>query len=109
MKRVVTGLATAGLALVSAIGPSPIAAQSAGQWQGPEQIWEASCAYCHGTTHAPELRGRRVPAEMVRRFIRRGAPGMPAFHFSEISDLELKVLAEWIEMSKTPVEPNPNR
>jgi mono/diheme cytochrome c family protein len=108
VKRILSGLA-AGFALVTAISPSAGLAQSAGQWQGPQHIWNASCAYCHGTTHAPELLGREVSAEVVRRFIRQGAPGMPAFHSSEISDQELDALAEWIETSKTPSKPNPNR
>lgn len=80
-------------------------AQSSGQWRGPDQIWRSSCGYCHGAGVAPELRGRRLPPQATTMIVREGAPGMPAFHPSEIGDKELRQLARWLERSPAPAPP----
>ena len=65
--------------------------------------WRASCQYCHqGTRFAPALLGRGLPAAYTRLIVRKGAPGMPVFHESEISDAELDTLATWIFESNPP-------
>jgi mono/diheme cytochrome c family protein len=70
---------------------------------GPEQIWRSSCGYCHGgAAGAPELRGLGLPPSVIEQFARQGAPGMPPFHESEISDADLKRLAEWISAQPKP-------
>lgn len=72
-------------------------------WNGPEHIWRSSCGYCHGgASGAPELRGAGLPPEAIAQFVRQGAPGMPVFHASEISDGELKQLTEWISAQRKP-------
>jgi cytochrome c5 len=89
-------------AAVTALAGAPAFAQAAGQWQKPEQIWAASCSYCHEQDFAPELRGRNLPAEAIAPIVRQGVPGMPAFHPSEINDRELAGLSRWISASPAP-------
>jgi len=72
-------------------------------WAGPEHFWRSSCGYCHGgAAGAPELRGKGLRPEVIAIFARQGAPGMPPFHASEISDAELKQLTEWISAQPKP-------
>ncbi len=92
---------------IAALAVSPAGAQSAGQWKAPEQIWRASCGYCHGTAQAPEIRGLNLPPAAVRMFVRRGANAMPPFHPSEISDAELDALALWLANAKPPAKTDP--
>jgi 4-cresol dehydrogenase (hydroxylating) cytochrome subunit len=80
-------------------------AQSAGQWRGPEHMWESACGYCHGAGVAPELRGRGLPASLIRKIAREGYAAMPAFHPSEFSDQDLSALADWIAKSQAPPKP----
>ena len=84
--------------------PAAAAAQSAGQWRGPEQIWAATCGYCHDEGVGPELRGRKLPAMGIAPVVRQGLPGMPSFHPSEMNDRELDALARWIERGPAPAE-----
>lgn len=73
------------------------------KWSGPEHIWRSSCGYCHGgAAGAPELRGAGLPPEAIIQFARQGAPGMPPFHASEISDEDLTRLAKWISVQPKP-------
>ena len=85
-----------------ALLPAPTLAQSAGQWSGPQQIWGASCGYCHGEGIGPEIRGLKLPPATIVATARNGAPGMPAFHPSEIDDHELAALARWISAAPAP-------
>lgn len=74
----------------------------------PEAIWRATCGYCHGSVPgAPELRGIGLPEEAIVTVARQGAPGMPVFHASEISDADLRALARWIAQQPTPVKAAP--
>ena len=93
------------LLLAAALLPAPALAQSAGQWSGPQQIWDASCGYCHGEGVGPEIRGLRLPPAAIAATARNGAPGMPAFHPSEIDDRELAALARWISSAAVPPPP----
>jgi len=91
-----------GLALLLWTAPVAATAQSAGQWHGPEQIWAATCGYCHDEGVGPQLRGRKLPAAAIPPVVRQGLPGMPSFHPSEIDDKELAALARWIARSPAP-------
>lgn len=65
--------------------------------------WHASCGYCHGKPRgAPELRGRRLPPDLIIAFARKGATGMPVFHRSELDDARLLRLAQWISRQPLP-------
>jgi len=98
------------LTLGALLAAAPVTAQSAGQWQGPEQIWNATCGYCHGAGVAPELRGRKLDPQASAFIARNGAPGMPAFKPSEINDAELDQLARWIALAPIPAKaPQPVR
>jgi len=87
---------------------SPLAAaQSAGQWQGPEHIWRAICSYCHATGVGVQLLGTRVPAAIIAEITRKGVNQMPGFAPSQISDAELAALAEWITRASPPEPAKP--
>jgi mono/diheme cytochrome c family protein len=66
----------------------------------PETVYASTCGYCHGHNVRPIILGKNIPAETVTAFVRGGQGAMPAFRQTEISDQELKALAEWIEASK---------
>jgi mono/diheme cytochrome c family protein len=68
--------------------------ESAGQWQDSQQLWRATCQYCHDTGIAPELHG--TPPVLVQTLVRNGFNQMPAFTATQISDNELTALAGWI-------------
>lgn len=68
--------------------------------RSPEKIYASTCGYCHGQHVAPVIRGRALPHEVVVQFVRTGPAAMPAFRQTEISDTELKALAQWISASK---------
>ena len=94
---------TAGISLGIAVAAAAGGPQS--RWSGPEHIWRSSCGYCHGgAAGAPELRGAGLPPEAIVQFARQGGAGMPSFHRSEISDVELRQLAEWIVAQPDPRE-----
>lgn len=82
---------------------APVAggAQSAGDWQGPEHVWEASCGFCHGTPVAPDIRQMGLPAAVIAEVVRNGAPGMPPIHPSELNEEELAALIEWIRSASS--------
>jgi len=85
----VIGLATSASGSVSATSSRP-----------PEKIYATTCGYCHGSHVAPLIRGRGVPADAVIQIVRTGPAAMPAFRPTEITDAELKSLAQWLQESK---------
>lgn len=92
---------------VFAIGSMALAQESE-QEKTPEQIWDASCGYCHsGPMQALVLHSRQLPESLIISFARNGANGMPPFHESELSDAELRALARWISESDTVPEQRP--
>lgn len=66
----------------------------------PEQIYAQTCGYCHGRNVGPVIRGRALPAELVKAMVRSGPNAMPAFRPTEISNAELERLAAWIAASR---------
>jgi mono/diheme cytochrome c family protein len=96
--RVILALA-AGLGLASAA----LAAQKLGDVQGersPETVYAVTCGYCHGTNVGPILRGRNLPADIIKQRVRHGQNAMPAFRPTEITNAELDKLVAWISASK---------
>jgi mono/diheme cytochrome c family protein len=89
-------------AVLLALAAGTAAAQSAGQWQGPPQLWRALCGYCHGAGVAKQLLGARLPSAVIAEIVRQGLPQMPAFMPTQVSDAELGALAEWISRSEPP-------
>ena len=67
--------------------------------RAPEKIYATTCGYCHGHNVGPVIRGRQLPPETVMAFVRKGQGAMPAFRQTEISDAELKALAQWLQVS----------
>ena len=96
--RFVAGLAVA-LALLA---PGYAAAQSAGEWRGPEHLWGALCGYCHGSGVSLQLLGAKLPAATIAEFTRKGLKAMPPFAPTQVSDAELAALAAWISRSEAP-------
>ena len=101
------------LLAASAIGAA-LASNAAGQAKAPrsaEQLYEASCAYCHGpggwgtrtlAKRAPEgqaelLERQNLPAALTEMVVRRGIGSMPQFTPTDISDEELERLARWLD------------
>lgn len=68
--------------------------------RAPEQIYAKTCGYCHGHNVGPIIRGRQLPAEAVVLMVRNGRGAMPAFRPTEITDAELKALADWVSSSR---------
>lgn len=88
--------------------PSPVAggasvksarAQAAGQWDGPEQMYRATCAGCHDPAIkvGPPITGRKLGAPYITYVARHGRNGMPGFFPSEFTDAELGALAAWLD------------
>jgi mono/diheme cytochrome c family protein len=98
--RLILGLATGVLMLAGGVA---FAAQKLGQPQGesaPELVYAKTCGYCHGRNVGPVIRGRALPADAIKRQVRSGRNGMPAFRPTEITNSELAALAAWLSTSK---------
>lgn len=67
-----------------------------------ERYYEQVCMACHATGVGPEIRGRELPAEAVKMFVRNGSRGMPAFPESMLDDATLDGVAQLVSASKTP-------
>lgn len=92
-------LASVTLAL---LGTPPVLGQSAGDWNGPSQLWRATCSYCHNERLAPELRAAGVSAQDLIVVVRKGPNAMPSFARSVVSDTELEQLARWLATQQKP-------
>lgn len=89
--------------MLGAIGTTALAAASPAATTAPrppEAIYAKTCGYCHGQHVAPIIRGRGLPPEIIEQYVRTGPRGMVAFRPTEISDVELKALAKWLNASK---------
>lgn len=76
---------------IAEAGPAP---------RSPETLYVRTCGYCHGKHVAPIIRGRGLPVDVIEQYVRTGPRGMVAFRPTEISDVELKALAKWLNASK---------
>jgi mono/diheme cytochrome c family protein len=83
------------------------AAQSAGQWRGPDQLYATICSFCHDTGVGPVLKGKHYPAKQIQAVVRHGQNGMPAMRPSEFSDAELASLADMLSDSPAPASTKP--
>jgi mono/diheme cytochrome c family protein len=94
-----------GLAAIASlfVSGAVFASQKLGQPQGPrtpEVVYAKTCGYCHGRNVGPVIRGRALPANVIKSIVRSGRNGMPAFRPTEITNSELGALAKWISASK---------
>lgn len=112
-KRLTVAIATSAvtmIGLLAAQGCSPVKASAT---RSPEQIYGASCKYCHGhmvapgVRVAPDLLGRKLDPEAIKGFVRNGPAGMLSFREADISNRELDALARWISESPAPPAPQP--
>jgi hypothetical protein len=67
-----------------------------------EQYYQQVCMSCHATGVGPEIRGRQLPVDAVKLFVRNGSRGMPAFPQSMLDDATLDGVAKLVSASKTP-------
>lgn len=68
--------------------------------RAPETVYAKTCGYCHGQHVGPIIRGRGLPPEVIKQYVRTGPRSMVAFRPTEISDAELDALAKWVNASK---------
>ncbi len=63
-------------------------------------VYRTTCGYCHDHVGvAPTITGRKLPSILTETLVRSGVGAMPAFRETEISDDELKLLADWLASS----------
>ncbi|MBW7965509.1 cytochrome c [Bradyrhizobium sp. BR 10261] len=93
----------AALATVSAA--TGAAAQSAGQWKSPEQMYGSVCGYCHDTRVGPVIQGRQLSEDIIVSVVTKGLRQMPAFRPTDFSNQELMALAKWLKDSPPPAKP----
>lgn len=91
------------LAVAALLACSGVHAQSAGEWSSPEQLWRATCRYCHDNAIAQELRGAGLASQAIVTAVRVGPKAMPSFAPSQISNQELEQLAQWLVTQKAPI------
>jgi len=87
----------------------PAHAQSVGEWRNSEQLWRSTCAYCHDGRLASQLLGARLTAQAVLAAARAGPNSMPSFSASQVSDAELRALADWMSRQKKPATDDDGR
>lgn len=87
------------IGVLGAFGTTALAAATPAP-RPPEILYAKTCGYCHGQHVAPIIRGRGLPPEIIEQYVRTGPRGMVAFRPTEISDVELKALAKWLNASK---------
>ena len=104
-RPVAASLYAIGALLGAMLLPALAEAQAAGEWRNAQQMFDATCAYCHGAGVADELRGRDFPPEYIGVVIRHGVRGMPAFRPSDFSDADIAALAAMIASSPKPEAP----
>lgn len=88
--------------------PAAGATPTAGATSGAEgnvatgkALFEANCNGCHPGGQkgvGPDIRGKEE--DVVKRQVRRGGGGMPAFSTSQISDQQLNDIAAYVESLK---------
>lgn len=84
--------------------PSPTSGPSIPATPDPavgQQIWaETPCSGCHGVSAeggaGPRLAGTGLSFDQVLLMVRTGAPPMPAYSESEVSDLEVQHIYAWL-------------
>ena len=95
LRRVLLGV----LVVPAAVSVSSVAASEPRE---PKQVYDQVCAHCHEpaygvgpviTQKVPES-SREGRAAFIRTMVRHGNAAMPSFRKAEISDPELKALAE---------------
>lgn len=80
----------------------PSFAAGDGKWTSGEEAYKKVCAYCHDAGVSPILRGRQLPPELIKHFVRNGSRAMPAFKQTFLSDTDLDALAVWLQKSPAP-------
>lgn len=100
MPRCKNLLLIAGLPLLAFALPTFAAGD--GTWKDGEETYKKVCAYCHDAGVSPILRGRQLPPELIKHFVRNGSRAMPAFRITMISDADLDAMALWLQKSPAP-------
>ena len=82
-------------------------ALTAGQWDDPQQMYDATCGGCHGAGVGPHLLGQGLPEPYIRYVGRNGLRAMPPFRVTDYTDAELAKLATWINSQPASAPPAP--
>jgi len=77
-------------------GSAAAVAANADALTAPARVWAGACAYCHAQGVAPPIFGLGLAPAAIAAVVRGGLNGMPAFHPSEITDVQLQALADWL-------------
>ncbi len=85
--------------------PALAQAQAAVKWRNAQQMFDYTCAYCHGAGVAAELRGSEFTPDYIGVIIREGHGGMPAFRPSDFNDADIAALVAMIASSPKPEAP----
>lgn len=73
-----------------------------------ERYYKQVCLSCHANGVGPDIRGRDLPVEAIKPFVRNGSRGMPAFPQSMLDDATLDGIAKLVSASKAePAPPYP--
>ncbi|MEO6152549.1 MAG: cytochrome c [Croceibacterium sp.] len=94
-----------------AIGTLALGAVPAHPQRSEQQVFRASCAYCHdaggwGTRtlarrvpagEAELLKRKNLPADYTRFVVRRGVGAMPPLTPTDVTDEELERMARWLD------------
>src|SRR5450631_4268524 len=72
-------------------------ADGSGQWQSGQEAYDKVCGYCHERGVGPVIKGLGMSPDVVRVVVRSGNLAMPAFRQSEIDDVTLAKIAEYIK------------
>jgi mono/diheme cytochrome c family protein len=75
----------------------------------PQDLWaQTGCSGCHGANAGggtgPALASLEFPYPTFHQIVRQGTGGMPAYSESQISDAELQLLHDWLQV-QVPAEP----
>jgi mono/diheme cytochrome c family protein len=76
-----------------------------------QDLWDQTgCGGCHGANAGggtgPALAGEVPPYDEFRQIVRAGADGMPAYSEDQISDAELQLLHDWLQVqAPSPADP----
>ncbi|MDX3808932.1 MAG: cytochrome c [Bosea sp. (in: a-proteobacteria)] len=71
------------------------------------RLAQDTCLQCHGTGVGPDLRLQELSYETIRYVARSGLNAMPSFRETEISDGELREVADYLASLRIPAGQTP--
>lgn len=71
------------------------------------RLAQNTCLQCHGTGVGPDLRQQQLNFDTIRYVTRNGLNAMPSFREGEISDAELREVADYLASLRVPAGQTP--